>query len=452
MIRWIIGLLLIVPSAFAGYGLGGGYAPDSGYTARAPEEPEEPPPPPPPDPSDVRFAIVNAVAPKAITNQVFESAGFGTPKAAIFLYGGGEVDDTPINHARIAMSVTDGTSHYTMMTRYRNGNAASDTDYIGATNLIWQMNETGTLNEGIAQFKAWTANGIEIDWTTIIQEDAFKITCVLIGGDDVTAKVGAFQTSGTINGTVSPTVGFPPQLLWTLNLENVGFTASDQTTSRVGWGLAAKVEGVIQERSIFHRETNNANPTAVYMNNSTNYIWDVMGITENACEYEITDMGATTFSVISRDLGTVNWIAYLALNVGDRKFNVGTWTTPTSTGSSSVVGLGFKPQLVWTITTFHEVLGNFGQIVENSLAGTYGMGAFTGSAIGYHTVQTADNVTPADTQSVFSQSKLTLPTHTGTTGINATFTSLDSGGWTWNFTNATANAKHWFYLAVEENN
>jgi hypothetical protein len=135
------------------------------------------------------------------------------------------------------------------------------------------------------------------------------------------------------------------------------------------------------------------------------------------------------------------WIAIEGLSSA-----IGTVTQPSSTGSHSVSGLGFQPKLVF----FSSVNTATNSGVQN--AANLSIGAANASAQFSTYMGGTYSTSPIDASSSFNRSNvitLMSPDHsTPTLNAQASLTSLNSTGFTLDWTTANATATEVYYVAI----
>jgi len=259
--------------------------------------------------------------------------------------------------------------------------------------------------------------------------------------------VGSFAKSGTTgNQVVTHTLGQTPKaiILWTVGKTNetasAGFTfgigVSDGTTEYATSMEAAN--GVTTSVSARHMAAKAI--TIVNSNQATR------------AEADLTTWSSSSF--------TLNWTAneassyvvhYLAVGGPSVSAKVVLWQAPASTGNRAVTGVGFQPE-----TVLHFNAGGAFTTAPPFETGNavFGMGVMDKGG-GQWAMMTGDtaNANPS-TSSRSQKTDSTIYTTTDAPAVNitkeATFVSMDSGGFTVNFTanSTSANQTQIFSLAL----
>jgi hypothetical protein len=398
----------------------------------------------------VKTAIITAAANTATGTQDFTKAGFGTPKAAIFLATRGITDATIADHQVHSHGACDGVNAFVVGGRSRHSQGNSDTDRRGATDaVIMLLNEGDTNVDGEASFDSWITDGVRIDWTNA-PAGAYLVTVILFGGDDLSAKCGTATAVSPDGKTTDVDVGFVPDVVlffcngtslndttsWS-NPHNFGFAINKAAI--VNRGLAA-VSG--DNLSTTHtRSRVHDNLAVVNLNPADNTLSRGIEVTDfintpvNGFEMTLR-VGDGPFSLTT---------AYLALKFdGAVDFSAFTIDTPVATGNQSISTPGFKPQLV--------ILGTSQCTAVNSSTDGFaaGVSCFTANDEASKAGSDENNVGTTVTKSLSDERAGVSLLDTGSVGHVASFSSMDANGWTWNFSTTQAAARKWIALAIEE--
>lgn len=245
------------------------------------------------------------------------------------------------------------------------------------------------------------------------------------------AKVGSFSAA-TSTGNQSVTgLGFQPKALILWGNLTSGGTTTNSTTAAYCFGMT---DGT-NNRCSGHYFLDNATDTTVtwVSMNKVYYLRDGSGLIREATISSFSSSNGGEFVINwSTASATAHNICYMALGGSDiTNVAVGTKDYAASTGNQAVTGLGFQPSLVVL------VLPDDGSTANNYYANANveaGHGVVTSSgegAIGYRM--------RASSQSMKSSLKGNAIYVTGATVARevATYVSMDSGGFTLNFTTAT---------------
>lgn len=400
--------------------------------------------PPPPEPA-ISVAMVEQPAITAGTVQSFTVAGFGTPKAAMFIVTNATVIDTPAEHAKLSFGVTDGTRHRVTAIRARNGNAASDVMMHSATDEVISISHASSdLIESEANFSQWVTDGVEINWG-ILPPVAHRIVCVLFGGDDLSAHVNDFTSSAVLNEEVNVTdPGFEPDQVIILTRRGAfDDVATDESLITLGIcdNGTSVVQGAINTGERHARAT-----TTIKGVSKTNRVaqdFDNSDATPLG-SVELDTFDTLGFSAFNRQAGSVI-CGYLALAYGGGSHWAGNINSPTTGGSTPQTGVGFTPQFVLYVMSHNTVVDT---VEEGGEGGVVALGAFTADDEFCATYLSEDNQVTTDAESILADQAVDVPLHTGLGGHQATFVSMDADGWTLTYSGVDSTARLWAALAI----
>jgi hypothetical protein len=292
-----------------------------------------------------------------------------------------------------------------------------------------------------ADFVSHDADGFTINVTTA-EADTRTIHYIAIGGDDVSAFAGTFD-SNTSTGNQSATgVGFQPKaVLFAHGPKN---TTGAAITNRHQLGLGAAVSSS-SRWSTYYIGTN-----SVTSNEQGLQVTDKC-IVSTSTALAIDE--AADFVSHDSDGFTVNWttksataikIGYLALG-GTAQYALGTITQPTTTGSQSVTGLAFQPVGELFVS----------QMKAASASATDHSGQMVGAAVSSSEELVAELYSQNGVDVTGDPDALTSTTAciqaiagAGTALATADFTSQNSDGFTVNWSAADAVQREICYLAI----
>ncbi len=250
-----------------------------------------------------------------------------------------------------------------------------------------------------------------------------------------TFKVGSFTKSGDAapaTQTVTHNLGVVPKalILWTSGktTEVIGasytcaFGMTDGTTSySASW---ASING--------GKKSNASRRMAPKLLNIVQ--WGEVTL----AEADLTSWNETTFTVTWTTNNSSQYIVHYLLIGGDISAKVVTWQMPARTGSRPVTGVGFQPDVV-----LHAHLGYDYGTMSTAMSGAgFGLGAMNGSGSQWaFQVFTGDADNNSDTQRG-QQTDAALYSIDGSLQVKkeASFASMDSDGFTVNFSSASPGA------------
>lgn len=373
---------------------------------------------------------------------VTSDLGGHTPKAAIFIASRATTDGTAADDAVLSFGVATGASEQFAMAGTTKHNVDT-TDAGGAKfndRTVWILNggEDGNSpgGDGRAVFDSWLTNGVRIDWQ-LAPDQAYLLTVIFFAGSEVQAKVGNFALNGT-TGVDHTSVGFEADLV-------LAAYASAATQIQQSIGVVYNTGADYPPQYSFANFWRTGRTTG----DSNAQILDGYAIGEiigSGVSWKATIglFDSQGFSAAATGSTSDN-ISYLALDIGTNPAYIGLTTTPTSTGDSSVTGVGFRPQLVFNILSLIEASDTQ---ASDAKAGSYGYSVITTNNQYSTTISDQDGANITNTQSLSDDKAVNIPLHDGNVGVQGSFSSFDSDGWTTNYTDVTATGKKFISVAI----
>jgi hypothetical protein len=156
-----------------------------------------------------------------------------------------------------------------------------------------------------------------------------------------------------------------------------------------------------------------------------------------------------TFVSLDSDGFTINWstapgtgwkIMFEAWGGNDINVSVGTWNPSASTGSKSLTGLGFRPNMLMWLTSSAASTTGVG----------LGVGATSGAGQEYGFYISAQSGRVSATPNAYTWHKaasILQGNQSGSSSQEATLTSFDADGWTYNFTTRSNTTNIFYYMA-----
>lgn len=300
--------------------------------------------------------------------------------------------------------------------------------------------EPGTTTTQLNAASSIIAGGINLDYGTLAEN--YRIPFVAFAGSDVLADVLEY-TANIASSTLSP--GFESDVV-------IGFTNcyqadnSNDTYFAYSFGVAT-ADG--NQRCVVGSEDGaiaQGDPRQAIL--SGNILAQVLA--SGAKTYGITASNFTGTSFdIDADAGTGgDDFFFLALNLGGRRSALVDYTTPTSTGSHSVTGVGFTPQFALLILTNLEETDPTFPVGTDDLMSCLSICQIGNEQWSYAT-RIDSGADPTSTASQLKETAVFLLAPGGGTHIEAALTSFDSDGMTLNYSTVQATGKKGFILFIE---
>ena len=257
--------------------------------------------------------------------------------------------------------------------------------------------------------------------------------------------VGSFtKNSTTGNQTVSHNLGETPValVLWTDSQTNESFTSTfqfgigftDGTNSRSGAGASEdnKSSGVTSRRL--------ANKALTIVDYSQGTV----------AEADLSSWNSTGFTLnwTTNTASTGYVVHYLAIGGYEVSAKVFTWVLPVFTGNQSVTGVTFQPNLV---LCFHAGPGFTSTPPNSSTHSTLGLSAMDDAGNQWaNAYMDADSANPAATYRYQRTTKaIAILSTSGTVAKEASWVSMDSDGFTVNFSSTDFQASKAMCLALK---
>ncbi len=399
--------------------------------------------------------VARAAVNTSTGTQNFTTTSLGglTPKAVQLTMTSALADGSPVAGLRFSYGVATGVGDEWVRSWASDDNlSTSNVRFSGngdQTHCIRLIDGDGAiLAEG--EFSAWITNGVTIDWTTA-PAAAYLLTVLLFAGSDLSAHAAVQTVTNTQDAVTSVTApGFKPDALVTAS--NVVSTANSGAHSGVSLGFVySDGVGGVTQRALFWSERDNLTTTKLGMGTH-----DGGGIVQYGATTTILDVyiefggfNANGFDMTERNAGgNSRKMGYLALAFGGVvEAKLITHSTPTSTGSVDETGFGWKPQAVLALATFMETINVASTTANNE---SLMVAAWDEDGQYANSVNSVDNVSTTDAQSLSDDVALKMPDGDGSAGITATLTGFIATGAELDYTNVEASAKLIFMLGIEE--
>jgi len=291
--------------------------------------------------ADVKVGIQRATVPSSTGLFDITIAGFGTPKAAIFLYYRDTGATGSPNRQDIYMGYgfTDGLGQHASMASW-NDNATSSAGRRAQSGSKVAILEQSGAND--VAFSTWITDGVRLAVSNGAALSGCRLDVVFFTGDNVQAAAGTLQTAGAV-GAASSVAGLPfqPELIFgaTAGINNT----TNQTNGIISFGVAYDdpVAGIVQ--AMLGRGTA-SNRTGV-MRRSDGLVGQPFTTGTALWRGEVTAFNPDGFDLTIRDQASgTDFIGYLCLNLGGKGVKLEpNYGTPISLGPATVPA-SFTPQ------------------------------------------------------------------------------------------------------------
>lgn len=210
------------------------------------------------------------------------------------------------------------------------------------------------------------SGGINLNYTTNTSPSR-RFYYVAFAGPDMSAFQGTavLNTDTSAEDITAP--GFEPDAV--IGLYSSYTLDSSSSPLVLSFGIATN-DGT--QRCVTYSETTVVTPSRPFMSLLNDSIGALISDTTGALTHKLTagDFDASGFSITrSASFGTASGFGYLALNFGGRQFKLVDFTTPTSTGNSTITGTGFTPSFALAVLTNLETLNDFPGSTSDNMSG-----------------------------------------------------------------------------------
>lgn len=390
---------------------------------------------------DVKIQVTRVAASTSGGTQNITISGFGTPKAAMFIISTATSDGLSTNSGDICslgVGFTDGTNdRLGVFWDTDNVSASSSSRARHDTNECGGVFEPATSgNEDFFSFSSWVTDGVQISWTSTPVR-AYLITTILFGGSDLSVAVGDVDQDSSVS-----TLSFAPDTVIFVNPNSSSSQNSNISDTKMSYGFSFK--GASTEEGCYsHNFVDTTTPSSVSTAVRNDGAFSQGGSYVNG----ITTWASNGFTV-GTGVGS-DRIAYLALKTG-LLADVRIIDGPTSTGNQSYTGVGFKPQFLMVIGSDHDTVNT----IETTGTGSgFSVAVYDGTnENSYATIfGEEDAANPTNVWYGAGQTIISAYNDTGSSAVNiATVSSLDSDGYTFNYSTANATARKHLVFAISD--
>src|SRR5210317_355923 len=169
----------------------------------------------------IEVARVSLSTAAALNTQDITISGFGTPKAAMFIFSTGVTDGTIAADMLLGIGWTDGTREFAISGRSQDAVGNANVAGIIQTNRVISLSDAaGTAEVGGFSFDSWITDGVRLHIDNDMPS-AFLCTCILFGGSDITNVYCDIHDNMSITTDITAP-GFEPDLVFMSNY--IGWT------------------------------------------------------------------------------------------------------------------------------------------------------------------------------------------------------------------------------------
>ena len=367
-------------------------------------------------------------------HQQITGIGF-RPKALIFWNGAHEATNG-FNQCIVMLGMTTGSSFgYAVSTASNNGVSPSNTARrMAARAMTWVDYDANTV-VGECDIVSLDSDGFTLNWT-LQNAAAYNINYIAIGGADVTgAKVVKWNRENSVTG-----VGFQPSLVLNASVGLASFSGASEAI--LSFGAMDKYGN--QWASAF-RANDGVNPSDTRRAQRTDRARIILGTTDTILDsFSFLSMDPDGFSVTHTGTAVDGNIS-LCLKGPGMKVGAFQKTTAAAPASQSVTGTGFTPK-----TVLFSSVGIGAPSTAPDVGSLWSLGATSAAASKGIAIRDNDALATTSAQgyqankAVASLNRATA----STVAFEADLTTLDSSGFTLNWTTNDANPHEICYIAI----
>lgn len=387
--------------------------------------------------ADIKIEVTRYTLGTTTGNKDITISGFGTPKAAMFIFSRGATDDTAYTGAaRFGIGFTDGVNQYCQTVVSVDGGASSDTarhQFAGVISEIWTNGPSAA-----ATFNSWITDGVQINVSDAPSANCL-VTVILFGGTDFNAHVGTLTVDN--GNTVDVTApGFEPDGVFLGCIGDTDTTYSP--TLHQSFGCAIN-DGLDTQRhtQIYSADASGTMNTMAEVRSDT--VAGQGGNDAFAWNGPVSDFDANGFSFTGATAGDADIVMYFAFALGGGEASLFTTTWPTS-GNYAETTPGFTP-------IFGMINSVVGVSTINSLAtsGVWGwsLAAFDDTNIYTVNAVDEDGLATADTATMSSDQLRILDIDQSDEVIASSY-AFDADGWDFTLSTNPASAFLGWGLAI----
>lgn len=406
--------------------------------------------------ADVLLAVVRVPIPSANGTFDVTSSALGglTPKAAIFFGGSypSSLVGSPLAAHDLFQHVigfaANGSNTYSVAT-------SSDDNSANTNN--WRRQDARPIRwiEPAAQtidVSSWITNGIRLNLTTT-DATLREMWCLLIAGDNVEAACNRIDL-GTGTTPLVQTIGFEPDLVFATTAQVFGTdTNTSQTTALISYGVAHNLRTspeTVEYRWVGWGEEDNISSggqPALHVGNTALLASMNVATANISVLTTVQDFNASGFSVVSSASALSRRMAYLAIYLDGKRANLFDFAVPTVSGQVAYTGIGFRPDAVLMCSASAQTINtaNF----NTAAAAGFALCGFDNNVEYAHSASADSAADPTNTKQITVDTALLAPNNTSPFATIANRASIDSDGFTLDYSTVSGDATIVWGLAIE---
>lgn len=378
--------------------------------------------------------VVSGTLPQSTSGTVdLTISGFGTVSAAVIFLTKANTTNNPQNDSAFCVAFWDGS----------NENSTANNLLDGLTTSI----DTRSSSSTVIEYDALTytvsniTDGIRITKTGGTTSVDRYVSAILISG--ATNSVIGNVSLSTL--TVTETIGFKADLVFVMGIGGNAVSISSTYHGVHSFGVAHNDSfGTVTQGAVYG-SSRDAQTTTVTNSRVTNsYVAAQLFNDTLSWQASLGNFTSTGFDITSTAATGGDYIFYLAIELSDPDdAYVGVIDAKTSTGTQAYTGTGFTPKVVGLVSEGSTAINTTAQSRAQSFGATDGTTHFC------HFFHDEDAAGTSNAASEYSASNiLHITDDAGTDDYIAALSSLDSDGFTLNYSDAAAAASKILAVAI----
>lgn len=366
------------------------------------------------------------------TNASFAVTGVGFQPKAILLYATDETATGISTNYVQYFGMATATTNRAAISVFQTSGGASMSRAHDDTKCFIAVSAAGTTLTA-ADLVSFDADGFTLNFSTVSLV-ARIVNFVALGGTDLTnAFIKEFKPAASNTNQAFTGVGFKPDAMFLMSAQNGTAPPNADTTGAgiiLGFAKDSTHRGVAQNQS----------SSATESQQMTNKIIEKSsGGGSDTMEADLVSFDSDGFTLGFTVSSSVKYCFALCLKGGS--YNVGSFNQKTTTGSQAITGAGFAPRGVTLLSTN---LTSASTLNTTNCRISFGSGSSSSARGSIWAGGGGAGVTDNDTDNGKIINMITEGV-TPTTNASADLTSLDSDGFTLNWTSADTTAREILY-------
>lgn len=401
-----------------------------------------------------KIAVQSFQTPTSTGTQNITTTDLGglTPKAVLFILTHVNSLDTSTDHAIYSIGAATAADEEWATGQYSlEGYSQPNTGCYGYDDSCVRIHIQAIPFNVEANFTQWLTNGCQITWTGVHSSLQYQGAAIFFAGTSMQAYAG-WELGPAVSGSVNVTApGFRPNVVLCC-MKGEPESISDSSDSYPGFGVA--IDKATDEHgsvASFRDKLDAPGPTLSSLRLSDTYTYmkvDTDGALVYAFNVDSWDANGFSFNHESGASVASDQIGYLAIDTGFFGVAAKFIDTPTTVSTQGYTGFGFQPQSVILV---QSLLTSITGVGSGNAAAAFGFGVATSTDEYSASSTDKDNVSPDPVcKTKFSAVAGNICDEDGNAELVALLDSLDSDGFTLDFTTVNGSANKWLAIAFSE--